>query len=130
MADHGAEVRAGQRDLVRRGYDSISQAYRSDDGHSTLGRPDEGTDRYAGWIGALAERLTPGAKVLDLGCGAGVPATKLLADRDFDVLGIDISAVQIQRARRLVPSASFEQADVITWDHGAASIDAVVPSTR
>ena len=126
MAEEDAELRAGRRDLVRRGYDSISFAYRDDEGRSSPEKPDERTDVYEGWIDALAKRLLPGSKVLDLGCGAGVPATKLLTERNFDVLGLDISAVQIERARRLVPGASFEQADMTTWDHEAASFDAVV----
>jgi SAM-dependent methyltransferase len=126
MADANGDLRARQRDLVRRGYDSISRAYRDDEGRSNPGKPDERTDHYAGWVDALAQLLTPRARVLDLGCGAGVPATKLLTERTFDVLGLDISAVQIERARELVPGATFDQADMVTWDHEPASFDAVV----
>jgi SAM-dependent methyltransferase len=126
MADADGDLRASRRDLVRRGYDSISRAYRDDEGRSNPGKPDERTDHYDGWIDALAKLLTPRARVLDLGCGAGVPATKLLTERNFDVLGLDISAVQIERARHLVPGATFEQADMATWEHEPASFDAVV----
>jgi 2-polyprenyl-3-methyl-5-hydroxy-6-metoxy-1,4-benzoquinol methylase len=35
--------------------------------------------------------------VLDLGCGAGVPATRWLADRSFTVTGMDVSARQLER---------------------------------
>jgi 2-polyprenyl-3-methyl-5-hydroxy-6-metoxy-1,4-benzoquinol methylase len=119
------QLRASQRDLVRRGYDAISRAYRDDEGRANPGT-DERTDRYEEWVDTLARVLRPGAKVLDLGCGAGIPATRLLAERDFDVLGLDISAVQIERARTLVPAATFEQADMTTWEHAPASFDAVV----
>ena len=125
MADVTWDVRASRRDLVRRGYDTISRAYRDDEGRANP-RSDEGTDRYEGWVDDLAKLIKPNAKVLDLGCGAGVPATKLLADRNFDVLGVDISAVQIERARQLVPRANFERADMVTWEHEPASFDAVV----
>ncbi|MDP9274568.1 MAG: class I SAM-dependent methyltransferase [Chloroflexota bacterium] len=74
----------------------------------------------------LAQLLGSRARVLDLGCGAGVPATKLLAEKNFDVLGVDISAVQIERARQLVPRANFEQADMATWEHEPGTFDAVV----
>jgi SAM-dependent methyltransferase len=125
MADASGDTRARRRDLVRRGYDAISRAYRDDEGRSNP-ESDEGTDRYEGWVDDLAKLIRPRARVLDLGCGAGVPATKLLTDRNFDVLGVDISAVQIERARRLVPRAKFELADMVTWEHQAASFDAVV----
>ena len=42
------------------------------------------------------------------------------------MLGLDISAVQVERARQLVPGATFEQADMVTWEHAAESFDAVV----
>lgn len=125
MADANGEARASQRDLVRRGYDAISRAYRDDEGRANPGT-DEHTDRYAEWVADLAQRLRPRARVLDLGCGAGVPATRLLTERNFDVLGLDISAVQIERARQLVPAATFEHADMVTWEHQPASFDAVV----
>jgi len=118
-ADADEDLRASQRDLVRRGYDAISRAYRDDEGTAN-------PDHYERWVDNLAQLMQPHAKVLDLGCGAGVPATKLLTDRNLDVLGLDISAVQIERARKLVPGATFQQADMVTWEHAPASFDAVV----
>lgn len=125
VADENGDLRASRRDLVRRGYDAISRAYRDDEGKANPGT-DEDTDRYEGWVNDLAQLLEPRASVLDLGCGAGVPATKLLTERNFNVLGLDISAVQIERARQLVPRATFEQADMITWEHAPGSFAAVV----
>jgi len=124
-ADANGDVSASQRDLVRRGYDAISRAYRDDDGRANPAT-DEGTDRYTRWVDDLAELLGSRARVLDLGCGAGVPATRLLTGKNFDVLGVDISAVQIERARQLVPRARFEQADMATWEHEPGTFDAVV----
>jgi SAM-dependent methyltransferase len=67
-----------------------------------------------------------GARVLDLGCGAGVPTAKWLADAGFNVTSLDISAVQIERARSLVPNATFVQGDMALWDIDPSSFDAVV----
>jgi cyclopropane fatty-acyl-phospholipid synthase-like methyltransferase len=126
MADASEDLRASRRDLVRRGYDTISRAYRNDEGAANAAA-DEHTDKYERWVDELAQLVVaPRAKVLDLGCGAGVPATKLLTEKNFDVLGLDISAVQIERARELVPGATFEQADMVTWEHAPARFDAVV----
>jgi cyclopropane fatty-acyl-phospholipid synthase-like methyltransferase len=123
-ADDVAE-RARQRELVRRGYDAISVAYRSDDGAAARSSAED-VSRYSGWVAELAGLLTPGATVLDLGCGAGVPATRELAGHGLRVVGVDFSAVQLARARRLVPAASLVQADMTALRLRPASLDAVV----
>jgi trans-aconitate methyltransferase len=120
-----AADRARQRDLVRQGYDAISLAYRSDDGAAAAGSAED-VSRYAGWARELAGLVRPGATVVDLGCGAGIPATRELADRGLRVLGVDFSAVQLHRAQRLVPAARFVQADMAVLSLKPASVDAVV----
>lgn len=118
-------MREQQRQLVRRGYDEISIAYRSDDP-----RPDPAgttsTAAYGTWVEELGLHLEPGARVLDLGCGAGVPADRQLVDAGFDVTGVDISEVQIERARHLVPGATFVCEDMVAFAAGVDSFDAVV----
>ncbi len=61
----------------------------------------------------LVERLKPGARVLDVGCGTGVPTARQLADASFDVTGIDISADALEAARGEVPGARFLQHDIL-----------------
>src|SRR5215469_1696895 len=85
--------RAQQRGLVRRGYDHISLAYRSDTGDPHPSSAED-TRRYAGWVVELAELLPAQARVADLGCGAGIPATRELVARGLQVVGVDFSAVQ------------------------------------
>ena len=63
---------------------------------------------------------------MDLGCGAGIPATRELAAHGLQVIGVDFSAVQLRRARRLVPAASLIQADMTALQLRPASADAVV----
>jgi 2-polyprenyl-3-methyl-5-hydroxy-6-metoxy-1,4-benzoquinol methylase len=117
--------RARQRDLVRAGYDAISRRYRSDDGVSNADSAETTAD-YGAWLAELDDRLPVGARVLDLGCGAGVPTAKVLADAGFEVTGVDISVVQIERARSLVPNATFIHADMAAWNAPPASFHAVV----
>jgi len=74
----------------------------------------------------LAALLRPGARILDLGCGAGIPATRKLCDRGLQVVGVDCSAVQLKRARRLIPAAGLVQADMMALAFAPASLDAVV----
>lgn len=125
MAAAESRSSAQQRDLVRRGYDRISLAYRSDDGRSNLNGPEDAST-YFPWLKELAALLPPPARVLDLGCGAGVPADKWLVEAGFEVTGVDISEVQIQRASCLVRGATFVCDDVVTFDAGPGSFDAVI----
>lgn len=122
-SDHAAE-RARQRALVRRGYDTISLAYRSDDGNAAATSAED-VSRYVGWVAELASLLRPGARVVDLGCGAGIPATRELVGYGLQVLGVDFSAVQLHRAQCLVPAARFVQADMAALHLRSASADAV-----
>lgn len=62
--------------------------------------------------------------MLELGCGAGVPATGLLAER-FSVLGVDISSAQLALARQRVPNCRFLKADMTALELPAESFDAI-----
>ena len=117
--------RAELRRLVRRGYDAISNAYRDDSGESNAESP-ETTETYGVWLAELSGLLPAGSRVLDLGCGAGVPAARDLAAAGFRVTGVDISGVQVRRARNLVPEGTFIRADMATWDTSDGSFDAIV----
>lgn len=66
-----------------------------------------------------------GSRVLDLGCGAGIPTTVELAQR-FVVTGIDASLRQIEAARRNVPNATFIHGDFATADFPPGSFDAAI----
>ena len=93
-------------------------------------------DRHLAWIdeiegdprlhylSLLLDRLAPGSRVVDLGCGAGVPSTALLAKR-HRVVGIDISAAQLRLARDRVPSALLVRADLSEVALAAGHADAV-----
>jgi SAM-dependent methyltransferase len=107
-----------QSDIVRAGYDKLSEAYRSD------ATPDD-YGEYAAWARLLVERVPKRAPVLDLGCGCGLPATKLLAEW-FETTGIDFSEVQIARAKRLVPSARFICEDITKLSIRECSFAAIV----
>jgi SAM-dependent methyltransferase len=77
------------------------------------------------WVEKLLARLEDGSNVLELGCGGGNPATKRIAER-HRLLGVDISARQVERARERVPNAIFRRADATELELEPASLDAVV----
>jgi cyclopropane fatty-acyl-phospholipid synthase-like methyltransferase len=80
---------------------------------------------YAEWLGELTPLLSDGDPVLDLGCGCGVPATAMLAER-FSVTGVDVSPVQVERAKRLVPAAHFVCQDMSEANFPSESFTAIV----
>lgn len=87
---------------------------------------DADDDEYGDWLAELAEGLPAHADVLDLGCGCGVPVARWLVANGCAVTGVDLSAVQIERACTLVPGARFLHADMSEVRFPAASFDAVV----
>lgn len=64
-------------------------------------RSDIGTQAVVGW----AQGLPPGASILDIGCGTGVPIARALMDRGFAVHGIDPAPTLLAAFRRNLPSA-------------------------
>jgi SAM-dependent methyltransferase len=105
------------KDVVGRGYDALSYRYRGDA---------DAPEHYATWLAQLQERVPPGGAVLDVGSGCGVPLARDLAAAGYAVTGVDLSAVQVERARRLVPTARFLHADAGEVSFPASSFDAVV----
>ncbi len=102
--------------IVQDGYDVLAETYLG------VRRTDSEDVRL---LTELLERLPAGARVLDAGCGAGVPVASLLSER-FHVVGVDISERQVVLARENVRAAEFLQADLVTLDLPDASFDAIV----
>jgi SAM-dependent methyltransferase len=77
------------------------------------------------FLSEFMARLREPARVLVLGCGAGIPATKQLAER-FAVTGVDISEEQLRIARERVPTATFVRADLLDLELEAQTFDGII----
>ncbi|MCQ4210380.1 class I SAM-dependent DNA methyltransferase [Streptomyces longispororuber] len=80
------------------------------------GRYDEAFPHKDGQLAAVERmlaRLEPGSRVLDVGCGTGVPTARQLVDAGHSVVGVDLSAGMLELARKQVPEAEFRQADLM-----------------
>jgi ubiquinone/menaquinone biosynthesis C-methylase UbiE len=73
----------------------------------------------------VVDRLTPGARVLDVGCGTGVPTAGMLAESGLVVIGVDVSNEMLALARRNVPTGRFVAMDVMELDDSLGEFDAV-----
>ena len=95
-------------------------------------RYDEAFPHKEGQLAAgewLTASLPVGARVLDLGCGTGVPTVRQLSDAGLRVTGVDLSAGMLRRAQENVPVADFVRADIADIADGGlmatGSLDAV-----
>src|SRR5260221_2277515 len=105
-------------DLIARGYDRVADEYAALESEV---EPWPRLARVRAFIADLPDR----SRVLDLGCGNGVPATREIASRHL-VTGVDISPQQIERAKRNVPDATFLCADAREVEFAPRSFDAIV----
>jgi 2-polyprenyl-3-methyl-5-hydroxy-6-metoxy-1,4-benzoquinol methylase len=80
------------------------------------------------YLDDLASRLSPGARILDLGCGTGAPLARDLTDGGFNVTGVDAAPAMIAICRDRYPEGTWIEADmrslaldrrydaIIAWD--------------
>jgi cyclopropane fatty-acyl-phospholipid synthase-like methyltransferase len=77
------------------------------------------------WLKKLLKLLPHHSSVLDIGCGSGVPADQMIA-KEHILTGIDISKVQIELARKNVPSGTFIRADLSVVQFNESTFNAIV----
>lgn len=97
--EHVRRDRSGQAEA----FDAIGDRYDEAFPHK------EGQLLAGSW---LIASLPAGARVLDLGCGTGLPTARQLVEAGVGVTGVDLSAGMLARARENVPDADFVRADI------------------
>jgi 2-polyprenyl-3-methyl-5-hydroxy-6-metoxy-1,4-benzoquinol methylase len=103
------------KETVKSGYNQIADKY-------LAARTKDSEDVRL--LGDFIELLSPDAKVLDAGCGAGIPISKMLAEH-FDVTGVDFSEAQIVLAKKNVPNAKFLCEDMTSLKFQEGSFDGI-----
>lgn len=101
---------------VEDGYDKIAIKY-----HEQRDKSDRKNE-----LKKFASMLSKNAKVLDAGCGAGVPVAKFLTDNGFEVIGVDISEHMIKLAKENVPQAIFIRKNLTRMRFPKNSFDGLV----
>jgi cyclopropane fatty-acyl-phospholipid synthase-like methyltransferase len=115
MSEH---AKHGIGELIARGYDRVAEEYAALESEAA---PWPRLARLRAFIADLPD----GSRLLDVGCGNGIPATREIASR-HGVIGVDISPAQIALARSNVPNATFHCADVREIEFPAGLFDAIV----
>ncbi|WP_299969050.1 class I SAM-dependent methyltransferase [uncultured Roseobacter sp.] len=73
----------------------------------------------ARWLARFAACLPDGARVLDLGCGAGEPIARWFMAEGFRVTGVDYADAMLDIARARWPDGDWRQGDMRSLDLGA-----------
>jgi ubiquinone/menaquinone biosynthesis C-methylase UbiE len=81
-------------------YDLIADWFGSDRGRTGVAE-----------VLAMGSQLPPGAHILDLGCGNGVPLTEALVKAGYLVTGLDSSAGMLERFRQNLPNTPAVHGD-------------------
>lgn len=102
--------------IVIAGYDAIGEEYTSKR-HKNLPEMK--------FLPEFCEYISPNGKLLDLGCGAGVPFTKYISER-YDTTGVDISPKQIELAKKNVSNATFLCKDMTNLDFPDNSFEGIL----
>ncbi len=92
--------------LVQSGYNQIAEEYHN--------RRVNRKDANVAFLDSLKDMLPTQGKVLDMGCGGGVPISQYFTDRGYDVTGFDLSEELITIAKQAVPQAKFFVQDMQT----------------
>jgi predicted TPR repeat methyltransferase len=104
---------AGEHDEPRGGADQrVSTAYDRSAEQWRATRPRELYPVVSRLLDVALVGAPSHARVLDIGCGAGVPLTRALEARGFRVTGLDFSARLLEIARTEVPAATFILGDM------------------
>jgi trans-aconitate methyltransferase len=84
-------------------------------------------DKKSEWLRHFMESLPSGGKVLDLGCGDGIPVGEQLSEKRFILTGVDVSDEMIKAYAMNVPGAEVHRMPMtdIAWNQ---AFDGVVSS--
>jgi 2-polyprenyl-3-methyl-5-hydroxy-6-metoxy-1,4-benzoquinol methylase len=104
------------KETVRAGYNKIADRY-------LVERKIDSEDVHL--LNDFIDLLAPNSKVLDAGCGAGIPIAQTLAKR-FNVTGVDFSEAQIELAKKNVPNATFLCEDMTQLHFPDNAFDGIV----
>jgi SAM-dependent methyltransferase len=106
------------KEIVERGWDAVANRF------AEWQRQIQGSERIER-LDDLLRRLPLRPDVLEIGSGAGVRSTRILAERGR-LTGVDISIEQVKRARERAPEARFVHGDVMSVEFPPETFDAVV----
>jgi sterol 24-C-methyltransferase len=115
--------RSHVRDMTSEFYDLVTDFYELGWGHSFHFAPRHGRESFDASIArhehflALRLELRPGLRAIDLGCGVGGPMREIARFSGAQVVGLNINAYQIEKAKRYNAAQGLD--DLCELVHGS-----------
>lgn len=125
------------KQINEQAYDHLADWYvSSEKGHRIPQKINHKHIRYLDWANSqesprqrytdkVLQNARPHPHILELGCGPGIPITKMLLDRGASVIGNDISRTQIRMATSRCPEAAFIAGDMATLEFAPETFDGI-----
>ena len=107
------------REVVKKGYDEGDYA-----GHYRMDENLDAEDKK--YFSKMMKLIPEKSKILDLGCGVGMPHDLFLVKQGYDITGVDLSKKHIDSAKKNVPSAAYFCGDFFEIDFPEKSFDAII----
>lgn len=104
--------------IIQKGYDTIAELY-----HNRRLSKKEINYKY---FDDLMKYFPKKGKVLDLGCGGGVPVLSYFTEKGFECTGVDISEKMIKIAENELPNANLFVEDMANLNFKNEMFDLIV----
>lgn len=105
--------------------DKVKQGYEKGDYVGDYRKNREIQAEEQDYFQTLFEKIN-GKKILDLGCGTGIPFDKFLSREGYELTGVDIAEKHVRKAKENVPDSEFIQGDFFNQKFEENSFDAIV----
>jgi ubiquinone/menaquinone biosynthesis C-methylase UbiE len=106
-----------EKRVVQEGYDRVADSY-------LQARPHDGEDMAL--LAEVLHDLPSHSRILDAGCGSGIPVARQLLEAGHDVVGLDFSSGQLSLARSNLATCQLVQGDLTNLPFSNRSFEAVV----
>jgi 2-polyprenyl-3-methyl-5-hydroxy-6-metoxy-1,4-benzoquinol methylase len=103
-------------EIVKAGYDKIAELYVKE------------REKFENWreLQEFCSKLPSKAKILDVGCGMGIPIGGYLIQNGFEVVGIDLSSEMVKVARKNLPEATILEMNMTKIKFPPESFDGLI----
>lgn len=106
--------------------DKVKKGYEEGDYSSTYRLNRDLKDFEVRLFNKMLEMIGDNCRILDLGCGTGLPFDRFLVNRGHEVQGIDITEKHVEMAKENVPQADYETGDLMEVDIQNESYDGII----